>query len=265
MIRASRGEFIARMDADDICFPDRFEKQLKFLRRHSDVHLCGTAARTFGERKTFYRFPSDHEMIRSMLLFQPSLIHPSVMWRKEVFQANDLYYQESPPTAEDYELWVRGAEKVRFSNMREPLLYYRIDPGLKDGPYVQQQKSGDVAIKGLLLQRLGLEADQSTMWIHQCFSGNRFFDTDSPSVEEFEAWITKLTAANLRSRVYHPASFRSLLQEKYYWLLSGLPKLGFSRLSRFKKNFPKSGRFGLSVLARLALKSVTSRADLRPS
>lgn len=263
MIRAARGEFVARMDADDLCHPERLEKQRRFLRRRPDVDLCGSAAETFGEKKTIYRFPSRHEEIRALLLFQPSLLHPSVMWRAEAFRKNNLFYQEVPPTAEDYELWVRASEKVRLANLPEPLLLYRIDPSIKDSPYVLQQKEGDRIIKEQLLERLGLRTDPNSMAIHHALSVNRFSGKEAPEMDEFEQWMLKIEQANRTVGLFGQAELRHLLKERYYWLLSERPDLGLARIRRFWRRFPDLDPFAFSVMLRLFLKNLFGRRGLR--
>jgi len=263
MIRNARGEFIARMDADDHSYPRRLEVQRRFLQQRSGIHLCGTAAETFGEQETLYRFPSNHEAIRAMLLFQPSLVHPSVMWKADVFRKKNLFYQEDPPTAEDYELWVRASECVRFANLRQPLLRYRIDPSIKDSPYVRQQREGDGRIKKEILGRLGLPADPESMDLHQALSLNRFSGRKVPSLERFEGWIGKLKQANRDTKIYSHNDLCRLLCEKYYWILSDRTDLGMLRIPRFLRLFPSPSRYGFSVVVRLFLKSLAGKKSLR--
>ncbi len=107
-IKSSTGEYIARMDADDISIRTRIEKQVEYLDKNKNIDLIGTYAYKFGEKKGISMFPyTDSESISYQLLFRSILIHPTVMFRKDFFIKNKLEYNEKFEVAQDYELWSR--------------------------------------------------------------------------------------------------------------------------------------------------------------
>lgn len=124
------GEFIAIMDADDIAHPFRFTKQVNFLRSHPEVGLVGSQVGVIDseDRLVGYRwFPSLHEDIRRDIIRNVPFCHPSVMFRRNVFETFGGYRFVEFPAAEDYEYWSRLIQGgVRVANIPEPLLYYRI-------------------------------------------------------------------------------------------------------------------------------------------
>lgn len=122
-IEIARGDYIARMDGDDICLPERFEKQVVFLDNNSDVILCGTAFQLI-ETDKIIKHPSDHEAILIKLCFGTSFCHSSIMGRKEVFLQDK--YDENFKHAEDYDLWTRLAFKGQLANIDDVLLKYRV-------------------------------------------------------------------------------------------------------------------------------------------
>lgn len=122
-VSIAKGQYIARMDGDDICLPTRFEKQVTFLDTNPKIILCGSAIQIIGT-DTILRHPSNHEAIKIKLCFGSSFYHPSVMGRIEVFQAN-LYDKKYEP-AEDYDLWTRLAFQGELANLEEVLLLYRV-------------------------------------------------------------------------------------------------------------------------------------------
>jgi glycosyltransferase involved in cell wall biosynthesis len=129
-IRLARGEFIARMDADDIALPERFEKQVDFLEKHSDVALLGTAYYEIDEKGEVIGekiFPERDEEIRKIILKCNPFFHASVMVRREVFEIVGLY-DESIPFAQDYDFWLRIAGKYKVANLPEPLMKRRYTP-----------------------------------------------------------------------------------------------------------------------------------------
>lgn len=130
-IAAARGEYIARMDADDMSISERFEKQLSYLEVHPDISVLGTAVILMNERGLSLKKASkytSHVEIKWQSLFSTPLFHPTVMARAKILKDNR--YDESFYNSEDYELWSRllFTTSTRFANLTEPLLYYRVFP-----------------------------------------------------------------------------------------------------------------------------------------
>lgn len=127
-------EFVARLDSDDIAFPQRFEKQVEFLRAHPDVAVVGTAVQEFdddtfrdtgqlesslGEIRRLPEDPSGYAKINS------PLNHPSVMMRTA--DVREVGGYRHLPFIEDYDLWARLlAAGKQLRNMEEPLTYFRV-------------------------------------------------------------------------------------------------------------------------------------------
>jgi len=136
-----RGRFIARMDADDLCAPSRFQKQSAYLERHPDVVLLGSFARTMSEKgeigKSLVRPVTDLE-IRWMALMANPFIHPSVMLRTETLKKEELCYRENLRTAQDYALWSELLGKGKGVNLPRHLVDYRIRRGLSVGNRADQ-------------------------------------------------------------------------------------------------------------------------------
>jgi glycosyltransferase involved in cell wall biosynthesis len=128
-IAFATGDYIARMDADDVALKTRLEKQVTFLEAHPEISLVGTWARFIDEkgeeRGQIYRTPVTHEEILFRACFANPFIHPSVMVRASDLRAN--LYNETYRRSQDLELWSRllFVENVRAANLPEPLLLYR--------------------------------------------------------------------------------------------------------------------------------------------
>ena len=127
-IQASKGEYIARMDADDIMLPQRLKIQYDFLKQNPNIFICGSWAESFGKETKIVQTHVEHEsIIGSMLLYNP-IINPSTMMRRIVFNNNlGMLYKEGYPRAEDYKLWTDFASKgFHFANIPKVLLKYRL-------------------------------------------------------------------------------------------------------------------------------------------
>ena len=122
-VSIANGQYIARMDGDDICLPTRFEKQVAFLDANPKVILCGTAIQIIGTY-TILKHPPNHEEIKVKLCFGNSFYHPTVMGRIDIFQSYP--YNKAFEPAEDYDLWTRLAFQGELANLEEVLLLYRV-------------------------------------------------------------------------------------------------------------------------------------------
>lgn len=123
-------EYVARMDADDWCFPERFQKQLNYLDQHTNVILCGTQGfwlKSFNEiSSNAWKYPSSNELIKLNLLFTACFGHSSVIIRSNCFKKYNLKYNEHISTCEDWDLWSRIVGVGKVANLSEFLMKYRI-------------------------------------------------------------------------------------------------------------------------------------------
>jgi glycosyltransferase involved in cell wall biosynthesis len=120
-------DLVARMDADDVCLPERFEKQVKMFKSSGDIDVLGSFCRVINEAGEFgvmRTMPVVHEEIVSKLWTCP-FVHPTVVFKKDkIISAGG--YNPDLPRRQDYELWFRLARHgLRFHNLPEPLLLYR--------------------------------------------------------------------------------------------------------------------------------------------
>lgn len=124
-IDAARGEWIARMDQDDIALPHRFERQLEWLEK-TGADISGSWVQRFGtfDKRVFKLYQTD-EAIKMEMLFRSPFAHPTVMMR--TLLVKQLRYDKTGEMAEDYDLWVRAVEAGwKMTNVPEVLLMYRV-------------------------------------------------------------------------------------------------------------------------------------------
>lgn len=126
-IAASKGEYIARMDADDICLPERLEKQVAYLDSHPKTSMCATDAHTIDDKGKITRRRRYRRKLEPELLFVSNCFaHPSVMFRRSILEDRNPIYNEDFIYSQDYELWqflfLKGH---RFHTLEQALLLYR--------------------------------------------------------------------------------------------------------------------------------------------
>jgi len=128
-IAASRADIIARMDADDISLPSRFEKQFKFLQENPEISILGTGAFRVNKLDekliSVHNLSQFHDDIINTRYKKTFVYHPSVMMRKSVVVEAGGYNLKAY-RCEDLDLWLRVMDKVKFHNLQEPLIRYSV-------------------------------------------------------------------------------------------------------------------------------------------
>lgn len=123
-VNLAKGEYYVRMDADDIMFPERLEKQIEAMCSDDDIALVHSAAVSIN---------AENEVLGIKININPeryktSIAHPTVMARRSFFLENP--YDKDFSQMEDLELWHRTSPVYKFAYIPEPLLFYREDSGL---------------------------------------------------------------------------------------------------------------------------------------
>ena len=124
-IEESKGTYIARMDADDISLCNRFDMQFNYMEQHPQVGACGTYAQYIGDRQGYWKYPIDDTDIRCRLMWGSSIIHPTVIIRKNILNEYHIRFKENYIAAEDYKIWAEISQVSQLHNIPEVLLNYR--------------------------------------------------------------------------------------------------------------------------------------------
>ncbi len=127
----SHGDFIARIDSDDLIRKKRLLKQVEFLKNNSDYNLVGTNAIRFKKIKFFFKpFLIDYENIflKISMIFHSPFIHPTMMFRKKFIIENKIRYDTNYNECEDYKLWYDISNLTKFKNLKYYGIFYRVHP-----------------------------------------------------------------------------------------------------------------------------------------
>ena len=146
-LRMCRGEFIARVDADDCAFSKRLSKQVKCFRQDQRLVLLGSNAQyidSLGHSLGRSAMPLTDPSIRSLMMIMNPFIHSSVMFRGDLFRDGVLGYDENLSVAQDYELWTRLAHYGRLRNLPERLIELRLHERSASRQHRQQQMQGSI-------------------------------------------------------------------------------------------------------------------------
>lgn len=124
-IKMAMGIYIARMDADDISFPERLGNQVVFMDQNPKIGAMGSAYEIFGDVTKTYSPPTDPILAYTHLSFNSAIGHPTSIIRKSVLDKNNIQYESKFEYAADYAFWIRISQVANITSSKEPLLHYR--------------------------------------------------------------------------------------------------------------------------------------------
>ncbi len=156
-IKLSKGEYIARMDGDDYCTLDRFEKQINFLSNHPEYQLVSTNANCFDENGVWGERIFDEVLNKNSFLFTSPIQHGSILTYRKSFDIAGLYSEESyAERNEDYDLFMRMFSRgIKMYTLQEKMYFYRVDDVCySKRKYKYRVKEAKVRAKGY--KKLGL-------------------------------------------------------------------------------------------------------------
>lgn len=178
LIATAKGEFIARMDADDIALPDRFANQVDFLRRHPKVLCVGGALDWIDAKGRFLghcAMPESDAEIQNLLIGGISMLHhPTAMMRRSAL-ATVGGYNESMVASSDLDLWLRLGDVGQLANISQTVLQYRLHPSSVTQAKQRQQAQDALAacqrawkrrgIQGTFIRQPADHLNQLTFWL----------------------------------------------------------------------------------------------------
>ncbi|WP_342646842.1 glycosyltransferase family 2 protein [Mucilaginibacter sp. CSA2-8R] len=228
-ISMATAPYIARMDADDVSYPERFTLQYQFMESHPEVAVCGAFLKVM-DKEEIVRYPEQHDDIFYELLINNVIAHPVVMFRKSIWDKHQLQYQENWFPAEDYMLWVKFAHCGKLHNLQLPLLDYKIHEASisvsKKG--LQNQKVTEIKCVHLL-DSLKLYNEHNFTILEQALSF-RFSDTIA-YVHQLNKLFKQIVEANNNLLAFPKENLEKLLSMYWYVacqkaLRNGLKVLG---------------------------------------
>jgi glycosyltransferase involved in cell wall biosynthesis len=224
----AKGEYIARMDADDVALPARLERQVKFLDTHPHIGVCGTWIKTLGAgREYIERFPVTHAEITSRLLFTNALAHPTVMFRAEIARNHHLTYSADYPHAEDYAFWVAWSKVTQLANLPEVLLRYRIHPNQIGATQTETMQKVSWKIQEAQLKAILPDYTAEEAHTFRTINLANFSTLNLAFAHQADAFLRRLVTANRTTKVYNQILFEQDLAHHFLAVCSHLTKYGF--------------------------------------
>ena len=148
-IRQAQGDFVARMDADDISLSGRFKTQIEFFKKNPSIGICGTWADLIDEKDVKVgekKHPTDDKSINKDLIFYNPVIHPTLMAKKEVF-IKLKGYNPQYDFVEDYDFLLRAKNYFKIANVPKKLLMLRLSSKRRSQNSMSKMDKMELAMK----------------------------------------------------------------------------------------------------------------------
>lgn len=161
-LESAQGRYVARLDADDVAFPQRLERQLEHM---DGVAILGTAVVDLdadGRRGATHRNPLGRRAVRWHSLFSSPFFHPTVLVDRAAL--GDLRYDTAFAESEDYDLWTRLLENTEGANLAEPLVGKRTHAGQASQRRAGLQESFQRQVALREITRLAPDVDAELAW-----------------------------------------------------------------------------------------------------
>ena len=242
-LKIAKGEYIARMDADDISMPTRLEEQVNYMDRMPNVGVCGTMAKYINEKSKVIRkgnnlkiMEKDEDM-KAELLFKPCFLHPTVIYRSKLLRKNNIYYEEVyGKYSQDYYLWYILSSRCEFANISSILFAYRIHEKQISRKKRNKQFNASEGVRKAIIEEF-LERKVTNLErikharISTAQSGSNLIEID-----ETENWLRKFMRNNKKTKKYNYTSLEKVLN--YFWILNCMNSshLGIRLLIKYYKS-----------------------------
>ncbi len=235
-IELAKGEYIARMDADDVSLPERLAKQVAFMDSHPQVGLLGTFLLTKGLNENYQiGFATHHDKIKFKLFFDTHFPHPAAMLRKSVLIENNLQFDKAYIHAEDFELWNRMAEVCRLAIIPEILVHKRSHEEQISVKHIKIQDEISRKIRQELMNKLGVFPSEQAMDVYEGFL-KKIVPREQSNLNLLLELIEQLVVANNILKKYNNHIFNHFFAEQYWQLCARSTHLGWWVFNKYRSS-----------------------------
>lgn len=216
-LESAKGEYIVRMDCDDISAKNRLSVQVAFMDNNMNVGASGSYYyRLINGKKAVMDFPLNQDELKCFMLFICPIAHPSAIIRNSIIQKEELRYRAEYIHAEDYDLWSRLSEKHDIANVSSVLLNYRVHANQITGNdlFAKQRTESVSTIRKRELEKIGIIPSVDELIIHNLIS-----DASKPKqIEEVglsEEWLRKLIFQNNEVKLLNKNYLEKIILERW--------------------------------------------------
>ena len=211
----AKGSMFAKMDDDDIAYPNWLAVMLAYFEAHPEANVLGCDLKLSGEKEGFLIRELQHgreKQQAEMIIQNGGIPHPMCMIRKEFLDKYQIRYDTRYKSSVDYALWVEIVKYSRLDSIPEVLgIYRRHQKQISTKTYSAQQNFAD-EIRWNQMREFGLEPDERQRQIHNKLC--RIQPLDKEDLAVLDEWLTQLKEANLKSPYFHSGALKLILHQR---------------------------------------------------
>jgi glycosyltransferase involved in cell wall biosynthesis len=215
-LKLAKGEYLARMDADDIMLPNRLALQVDFMEKNPDYGMVGGWHEVINQKgrviQKLERF-TDHNQLKLQMLFSNPFMHPAITIRTKLLK--QLKYNEKFELCEDYELWTRVSSVAKVANLPHYLLQYRLHGNNLSNSNGELLKKNLSVLITRELDKLKVAHNNEELVLHLAMSlgyGSKYFNTNE-KINKLNNWLDKLLIAGGISKNKNALEFKKFKEE----------------------------------------------------
>lgn len=209
-----RGEYVAKMDGDDLCHPERLARQVAHLDQHPEVNVVGGWMQNFGNDTYLNQYPAEPADARVFTLFGLPVGNPSVMLRTRLLREEGMHYDATLRQTEDYDFFARYLERLVVATLPIALIQYRTFPVHQKVVLGERSQVAD-QVRNQLLLRWGIPHSAREQQLH-----NTIAMLERPlgdlTLAEIEAWLDKIYAYNTQVPWFEPTALKRGLAQRWF-------------------------------------------------
>jgi len=232
-LRAATGKYIAPFDSDDMAMPQKFEKQVDFLKRNPDFGMVGSWAKLIdGDGNTLpkkWKPDAPAERIPAILLFRNYFIQSAVVLRREIIPEGG--YRPGFNIAEDYFMWTEIAQKSRVWNFPEYLVYHRIHDRSAIGSDAARVALFDARVFEYAFERLGITLDEHALSLMLKIK-NETEISRKEELDDIEILLIRILRQNSILHIFDNRQLKKVVFNRWMKACSKGRKLHFSVLKK---------------------------------
>lgn len=212
MLSEAKGEYIARLDADDLSERKRLEAQKEYLDRNPDCKMVCSYAKAIGSHRGIIKTPVKFDQIKACLLFYNPVVHSSVMFRNQP----EIVYDAEFLKSQDYALWDSFVDKdYCIGTIRKPLVRFRYHEGQISNKKCDEQNHFRDIVRARALLRMGVEtsAEERVLWFNFL---DGYTELSLKEVETIAELLDRIGEQNQTRMICSSSSMRKMLDVYYY-------------------------------------------------
>jgi glycosyltransferase involved in cell wall biosynthesis len=253
------GEFIAKMDSDDICLPNRLSRQVQFLEKYPQINVVGSWMQNFGASQYLNKYPESPALARCATLFSLPVGNPSVMMRADLFLKEGMYYDEQLRQTEDFDFFARYAHQLVVATLPEALIHYRTYPDNFKKNVLKERGEVSHQVRENFLKAWGLSFSPEEARLHHALAHSDLSLAGEKDYQNYQKWLLKIYEYNLANPFFEDSVLKKYLAEKWFQFCYLNPLKRFGSLRSYQQSTLKEYySIPLSLKIKFLIKGIKS-------